>query len=74
MDEENLDPLTEQGVVNSDKIVLYVADDDFKNDAICNLVNSCKNLDSIKEVDSEDMWTTCEIGGITEQRFDTPKE
>lgn len=74
MNEENLDPLTEQGVVNSDKIVLYVADDDFKNDAICNLVNSCKNLDSIKEVDSEDMWTTCEISGITEQRFDTPKE
>ncbi len=74
MDEENLDPLTEQGVVNAGKIVLYVADDDFKNDAICNLVNSCKNLDSIKEVDSEDMWTTCEIGGVEEHSFDKPKE
>ena len=74
MNEENLDPLTEQGVVNSDKIVLYVADDDYKNDAIGNLVNSCKNLDSIKEVDSEDMWTTCEISGVEEHSFDKPKE
>jgi hypothetical protein len=74
MDEENLDPLTEQGVVNAGKIVLYVADDDFKEDAICNLVKSCEKLDSIREVDSEDMWTTCEISGITEHRFDTPRE
>ena len=51
-----------------------VADDDYKNDAICNLVKSCEKLDSIREVDSEDMWTTCEISGITEHRFDTPRE
>ena len=74
MNEENLEKVTDSDVVNADKIILYVADDDYKNDAICNLVESCKNLDVIKEVDSEDMWTTCEVSGITEHLLDVPRE
>ena len=60
MNEENLDKITEPDVVNADKIVLYVADNDHKEDALKNITDSCGKVENMTQIDSEDMWTTYE--------------
>jgi hypothetical protein len=61
MNEENVEKLTEPDVINADKIILYVADSDLKEAAINNLTDSCTKVQNLTQIDSEDMWTTCEI-------------
>ena len=61
MNEENVEKLTESDVINADKIILYVADSDLKEAAINNLTDSCTKVQNLTQIDSEDMWTTCEI-------------
>ncbi len=61
MDEENLEMVVDETVAASDKIILYVADDDVQSDAITMLME-CAELCDITEISSEDMWTTYELG------------
>ncbi|MBE5828332.1 MAG: hypothetical protein E7305_02590 [Butyrivibrio sp.] len=61
MDESNLEGITEPEIVNADKVILYVADEDHEQEAIEGLVDSCKKLSDITWISSEDMWTTFEI-------------
>jgi hypothetical protein len=61
MDESNLQRITEPEVVNADKVILYVADEDHQKEAIEEFANSCKNLPDITWISSEDMWTTFEL-------------
>ena len=61
MNEENVEKLTEPDVINADKIILYVADSDLNEAAINNLTDSCTKVQNLTRIDSEDMWTTCEI-------------
>ena len=61
MDEENLEMVVDETVAASDKIILYVADDDVQSDAITMLMESAELCDII-EISSEDMWTTYELG------------
>ncbi len=61
MDESNLQRITEPEVVNADKVILYVADEDHQKEAIEEFANSCKNLADITWISSEDMWTTFEL-------------
>ena len=60
MDEENLDKLTEPEIVDATRITLYVADDDYQEEAINNLMDSVE-LTNISQLFSEDMWKTYEI-------------
>ena len=61
MDESNLQRVTDPEIVNADKVILYVADEDHQQEAIEEFVNGCKNLSDITWISSEDMWTTFEI-------------
>ncbi|MBP3279202.1 MAG: hypothetical protein J6M44_09635, partial [Butyrivibrio sp.] len=61
MDESNLQRITDPEIVNADKVILYVADEDHQKEAIEEFVNSCKNLSDITWISSEDMWTTFQI-------------
>jgi hypothetical protein len=61
MDEENLDSIVEPELTSADKIILYVADDDLKQEAMANLFESCPGLGVVKTVATEDMWTTYEV-------------
>ena len=61
MDESNLQRITDPEIVNADKVILYVADEDHQKEAIKEFVNSCKNLSDITWISSEDMWTTFQI-------------
>lgn len=61
MDEENLSPLTDPEVTGATKLILYAADNDLQKEAFQNLLNSCKNLKTMDERFTEDMWTTYEI-------------
>jgi len=74
MNEENVERITEPDVIDADKIILYVADNDLKEKAIVNLAESCTKIGSIKKVNFEDMWTTYEMSGQTEHNIDTPGE
>lgn len=60
MDEENLNKLTEPEIVDATRITLYVADDDYQEEAINNLMDSVE-LTNISQLFSEDMWKTYEI-------------
>ena len=62
MDESNLQRVTDPEIVNASKVILYVADEDHQKEAIEEFVNSCKNISDITWINSEDMWTTFEIG------------
>lgn len=61
MDEENLDKITDPDILSADKIILYVADNDKKEEAMENLKNSCDQLIGYTYIVSEDMWTTYEL-------------
>ena len=61
MNEENLNKITDADVVNADKLILYVADNELKEDALRNILDSRVNRGNLTEVDSEDMWTTYEV-------------
>ncbi len=61
MDEENLDSIVEPELASADKIILYAADDDLKQEAMANLFESCPGLGVVKTVATEDMWTTYEV-------------
>jgi hypothetical protein len=61
MNEENLDEITEKEVVEASRIILYVADDQVKDEAINNLIDCCKMIVSKSYISSEDMWTTYEM-------------
>lgn len=60
MDEENCEPVTEKKLLESSKIVLYIADDDNQEQAIANLKAST-SLMNLQEISTEDMWTTYEL-------------
>lgn len=60
MDEENPEPLTDEKVTSADKIILYMADDDYQKEAVENLQNST-GLNNIRGVSREDMWGTYEV-------------
>lgn len=61
MDESNLQRVTDPEIVNADKVILYVADEDHQKDAIEEFLKGCKNLSDITWICSEDMWTTFEM-------------
>lgn len=61
MDGSNLSEVTDPEVINAKKVILYAADEDHEQEAIDQLVSSCKNLSDITWISSEDMWTTFEI-------------
>lgn len=61
MDETNLERVTDPEIVNADKVILYVADEDNQEKAIDEFVKGCQNLSDITWISSEDMWTTFEI-------------
>ena len=60
MDEENLDPITEERIIAADRIILYAADDDCQQQAFANLLQST-GLSVMSSIDTEDMWTTYEV-------------
>ena len=60
MDEENLEPLMDERVTAADKIILYIADDDYQKEAVENLQEST-GLKNIKWISTEDMWNTYEV-------------
>ena len=60
MDEENCSPLTEERITSADKIILYMADDDYQKDAVENFKKST-GLSNIKWISGEDMWNTYEV-------------
>ncbi|MBQ3796639.1 MAG: hypothetical protein II842_10205 [Butyrivibrio sp.] len=57
MDEENLEPVTDERVLAAEKILLYVADDDQQEDAINGLIKAT-GLTEKEQVFTEDMWST----------------
>lgn len=61
MNEENLEPLTDTSVIDAEKIILYVADEDCQEQAIENLTNACHNIETKTYISGEDMWTTYEL-------------
>ena len=60
MDEENLGEITDGRVTSSDKIILYIADDDYQKEAVENLKKAA-GLQNIKWISGEDMWNTYEL-------------
>ena len=61
MNEENPEPIEDEIIKNSDKIILYVADNPCQEDAIKNLQSACQNIGTRTYISSEDMWTTYEF-------------
>lgn len=60
MDEENLEELTDERILNADKIVLYVADNEYQEKALQNLMDSA-GLYEMNQIFTEDMWKTFEL-------------
>lgn len=58
MNEENLEPVTDETVTSAEKLILYIADNDQKQQAMDNLFQSVSNLKEHRYVDGEDMWST----------------
>ena len=60
MDEENAEKITDEEVVDSDRLILYMADDDLQKAAVDNLMDST-GLRNITWIAHEDMWNTYEV-------------
>ena len=60
MDEENLEALTDERILSADKIVLYVADNEYQEKALQNLMDSA-GLYEMNQIFTEDMWKTFEL-------------
>jgi hypothetical protein len=60
MNEENYEVITDSEVVDADKIVLYIADDDFQKFALDNIEKST-GLETRELINTEDMWCTYEL-------------
>jgi hypothetical protein len=59
-DEENLAPIVDEKVISADHVILYIADNDLKKEAMENLDESIPGISGWTFLDSEDMWCTYE--------------